>query len=405
MVQRPFARTLTLALAAALALLAGNAAAQGTARSLDLDTSVRSLGRGSASNAVFWDGGNEWANPALLGYRRGFSVTWDYQKLVPDLDDDVVLSSRRVSLGLWGMGFSTAGQPIDVIGGTDLDYGPYEGADPFGNPITGLNSYEQIRSWSFGASLADIFDQACARFGRRSTISDWADVSVGSSRKRVEMAIFTPTTYGTDATDIGIFARVSPLDTRRSGKVVAGATHRLDLGFGHSVINSNDAFIDFGILGGSETISRIKRDGGSIGWTKRASPEAIKASRRMWRVVGPDQTLMRVVMAFDREHVSAGDDELYSYDVDRWGAEVSMGRICALRLGHVLDKQGEIDGFSLGVGLGLPLGPLAELAYDFASVPQGSDRDNRYAHSLTFRLDVLETLKHWREEGPDATAN
>ena len=403
MVRRPFARTRTLALAAALALLAGNASAQGTARSLDVDTSVRSLGRGGASNAIFWDGGNEWANPALLGYRRGFSVTWDYQQLVPQLAD-VSMSSRRVSLGLWGMGFSTAGQPVDVIGGTDLDYGASEGADPAGNPY-GWDSYEQIRSWSFGASLAGVFDEASALFGRRSSVSDWADVAVGMSQKRVEMSIFAPAIYGTDATDIGVFARISPLDTRRSAKGGTGASHRLDLGFGHSVINSNDAFVDFGILGGPVPVSRIKRDGVSVAWAKRVSPEAVKSNRNLWRILGADHVLWRAVLAFDREHVSAGDNDLYSYDVDRWGAEVAWGRVLALRLGHVLDEQGEIDGFSLGAGVGVPLGPLAELAYDFASIPQGGGLDPRYAHSLTLRLDVLETLTHWREEAPDATAN
>jgi hypothetical protein len=392
-----------LALVAALAVAAGNAAAQGTARSLDLDTSVRSLGRGGASNAVFWDGGNEWANPALLGYRRGFSVTWDYQALIPELAE-VSLSSRRVSLGLWGMGFSTAGQPVDVIGGTDLDYGPSEGADPAGNPVD-FRSFEHIRSWGFGASLAGVFDEASARFGRTSTISDWADIAVGLNQKRVEVAFFPPVSSGTDATDIGIFARVSPLDTRRSGKGGVAATHRLDVAIAHSVINSNDAYVDFGILGGPVSISRIKRDGVSLGWTKRASPEAVKSNRKLWRILGPDHALWRAVLAFDREHVSAGDDELNSYDVDRWGAEVSMGRVCALRLGHVLDREGEIDGFSVGLGLGVPLGPLAELAYDFASIPQATELDHRYAHSLTVRLDVLEMLKHWREEAPDAVAN
>lgn len=404
MARNAFAMARALALAAALALPAGNAAAQGTARSLDLDTSVRSLGRGSASSAVFWDGGNEWANPALLGYRRGFSVTWDYQQLVPQLAD-VSMSSRRVSLGLWGIGFSTAGQPVDVIGGTDLDYGESEGVDPAGNPTGTINSYERIRSWSIGASLATVFEAVSATLGRRSRVSDWADIAIGRSEKRVELSFNPPTTYGTDATDVGVFARVSPFDSRRSGKGGSGSTQRLDLAFGHSVINSNDAFLDFGLPAGSSPLSRIKRDGGSIGWTMRPSPVAVEASRRTWRVLGPDRELWRVVLAFDREHVSAGDDESEYFDVERWGAEVAMGRVFALRLGHVLDRQGGIDGVSLGVGVGLPIGPLAELGYDFASVPQGGELDNRYAHSLTFRLDVLETLKHWREEAPDATAN
>ena len=405
MVRRAFAKFGALSLTAALSLLAGSAAAQGTARSLDIDTSVRSQGRGSASNAVFWDGGNEWANPALLGYRNGFSVTWDHQQLVPQLADDVVMSTRRVSLGLWGLGVSVAGQPIDVIGGSDLEYGWSESTDIFGNPVPGPYSFEHTRAWSLGASLAGVFDELSARFGRSSSISDWADVAVGGSRKRVAVAFFAPYTYGTDATDIGVFARVSPIDTRRSAPGGAGSTQRLDVGYGHSVINANDAFIDYGGFSGPSPLSRIKRDGGSIGWTLRASPEKVKASRGLWRILGPDQALWRAVLAYDREHVSAGDEETYAYDVEHWGAEVSMGRLCAARVGHVLDRAGEIDGFSLGVGVGAPLGPLAELAYDFASIPQGGDLNNRYAHSLTFRLDVLGTLKHWREEAPDAAAN
>lgn len=405
MVRHAFAMAWTLALAVGLASFAGSAAAQGTARSLDVDTSVRSLGRGSASNAFFWDGGNEWANPALLGHRRGLSITWDHQDFVPELADHVFMSSRRLSLGLWGVGVSVAGQPIDVIGGTDLEYGRSESTDIFGNVVPGPLSYEHTRSWSLGASLASVFDEVSSRSGRPSSISDWADVAVGGSRKRVAVAFFAPMAYGTDATDIGVFARVSPLDTRRSGPSGSVATHRLDLAFGHSVINSNDAFIDYGGFAGPSPLSRTKRDGVSVGWTMRASPDAVKSGRYLWRILGPDQALLRAVLAYDSEHVSAGDEETYAYDVERWGGEVSMGRVCAVRLGHVLDRTGNIDGYSLGFGLGLPLGPLAELAYDFASIPQAQDMDQRYAHSLTFRLDVLGTLKHWREEAPDAATN
>ena len=376
----------------------GEAAAQGTARSLDLDTSVRSLGRGGATNAVFWDGGNEWANPALLGYRRGLSFSWDRQELVPDLADDVVLSSRRVSLGLWGLGFSTAGQPVDVIGGTDLDYGRSEIVDAGGNPIGAYDSFEHIRAWSFGASLANLVDNAVIALGRRSGLADWADLAAGVSRKRITMAIYPPETYTANATDWGVLVRVSPLDTRRGAGAAPGATHRLDLSFGHSVLNSNDALIDFPFYGPVPT-SRIRRDGGAVGWTLRASPEAARADRRLHCALGRDLALVRVVFAMDHEHVGRGDDEGYGYDVDRWGGEAALGRVAALRLGHVQDWTGGIDGWSWGFGLGAPLGSLADLAYDFASIPQASGLDHRHAHSVTLRLDVLGALGSWREEG------
>lgn len=380
----------------------GGALAQGTARSLDLDTSVRSLGRGGAANAVFWDGGNEWANPALLGYRRGLSFAWERQELVPELADDVLLSSRRLSLGLWGVGFSTMGQPIDVIGGADLDYGSSEATDPEGNPVGSADSFEHIRAWSAGVSVAELLDHVTSLFGGRSSVADWADVAVGTSRKRVAMALYPPETHKADATDWGILARVTPLDTRRGTGGDAGATHRVELSFGHSMLNANDAMLDVGRFGRRYPTSRIKRDGGAIGWTMRAAPEAAGAGRRMARWLGPDRALVRVVVAADREHVSAGGDESAAYDVDRRGLDASFGRVLALRVGQVRDVEGDIDGFSWGLGFGAPLGPLAELAYDFASIPQAEGLGPRHAHAVTLRLDVLETLRTWREEGSHA---
>lgn len=384
-----------------LFVLGGQAHAQGTARSLDLDTSVRALGRGGATNAVYQDGGNEWANPALLGYRNGLSFSWDRQALVPELADDVVLSSRRVSLGLWGLGFSTAGQPVDVLGGTDLDYGRSEIVDPNGNPIGAYDSFEHIRAWSLGASLASVVDNAAAALGRRHGLADWGDLAVGVSRKRVVMALYPPETYTANATDWGLLARVSPIDTRRGAGAAAGATHRLDVSFGHSVLNSNDVTIEFPFYG-PVAASRTRRDGGAVGWTMRASPDAARADRWLRRALGRDLALVRVVLAMDHEHVGRGDDEGYGYGVDRWGGEAAFGRVFALRLGHVEDHTAGIDGFSWGAGVGAPVGPLAELAYDFASIPQASGMDHRHAHSVTLRLDVLETLRKWREEGARA---
>jgi hypothetical protein len=398
------------AMAAAMAMLGmvalgGDAAAQGTARSLDLDTSVRSLGRGGASVAVFWDGGSEWVNPSLLGYRNGLSFTWDRHELVPGVADGVVLSSRRLSLGLWGVGFSTSGQPVDVIGGTDLDYGAQYMTDASGNFIGTWHSYEHIRSWSLGLSAATLFDHAAALLGNAMRLSDWADVAVGGSWKRVGVALDPPQTFSTDATDIGLLVRLSPLDTRRGAGAGGGVTHRVDLSYGQVVLNSNDPTIDFGIYGGAVPTSRLERNGGAIGWTVRLSPEDLRRDARLRRIAGPDGAMLRVVAARDGEHVSAGQNEAYAYDVDRWGTEITFGRVAALRTGHVSDREGDIQGFSWGFGLGAPLGPVGEVSYDFSSTPQAEGLDSRHSHSVTLRVDVLATLKSWREEGSHANAN
>ena len=391
------------ALAAPFAF-SGRAAAQGTARSLDLDTSVRSLGRGGASVAAFWDGGSEWVNPSLLGYRNGLSFTWDRHELVPEIADNVMLSSRRLSLGLWGVGFSTAGKPIDVLGGTDLDYGVTVETDAAGNPIATSRSYEHIRSWSLGVSAATVFDQVAARFGNGTRLSDWADVAVGGSWKRVELALNPPQTFSTDATDVGLLVRLSPLDTRRSSGSAGGRTHRVDLAYGHAVLNSNNPEIDFGLFGGPVPTSRLERDGGSIGWTVRFAPDELARSGRLRRIAGPDGAMLRVLAARDWEHVSAGSNDASSRDVDRWGTEFDFGRVAAFRTGHVSDREGGILGYAWGFGLGAPLGPLGELSYDFSSTPQAGGLDNRNSQSITLRLDVLATLKSWREEAPHAPA-
>lgn len=383
-----------------LAAAAGGAAAQGTARSLDIDTSVRSSGRGGASVAVFQDGGSEWVNPALLGYRDGFSVTYDRHQLVPDLADDVVLSSRRVSLGLWGLGFSSAGLPADAIGGTDLDYGESVATDPYGNPISIARSVERVRSWSAGLSVATLADHVAGARGRAGKLSDWADLAAGVSLKQVRMTFYGAEVGETDAADWGVLVRVSPIDTRRGG--AAGRTQRLDLAFGHSVLNANDAAVDFGWAGPVPT-SRLRRDGWSAGWTLRAEEGELAPGRWLRRVAGRDGALLRVLVAMDQEHVGTTDeDEGATYGVDRWGVEAALGRVAALRFGHVRDREGDIDGYAWGFGLGAPLGPLAEVAYDYAHTPQAQQLDGRPSHAVTLRLDVLGTLGHWKKEAADA---
>lgn len=381
------------------------ARAQGTAVVLNMDTSVRSLGRGGASAAVFWDGGSEWVNPALLGYRNGLSFTWDRHELLPDYTDDLTLSSRRLSLGLWGVGFSTSGQPVDVIGGTDLDYGLSEVTDVNGNVIGTFHSYEHVRSWSLGVSLATVVDQVAARMGNAAHFSDWADVAVGGSWKRAEVAFSPPQTFSTNATDIGVLLRISPLDTRRQAGAADVVTHRLDFSYGHAALNQNEPTINFGIYGTEAPTSRLDRDGGAAGWTIRFAPGQLASDARLRCIAGPDGAMLRVVAAFDHEAVSSGDNDAYAYDVDRWGTEIAFGRVAALRTGHVSDREGDILGFAWGFGLGAPLGPLGEVSYDFSSTPQAEGLDHRHSHSVTLRLDVLATLASWRKEGAHAGSN
>src|SRR5436309_457264 len=134
-------RGASFVLAATLAAASPRAsAAQGSARSLDLDPSVRAAGMGAASIAVFWDGGNQWANPALLGEQHGLRYEWGKTRLVPDLAADIQFESNVVKLGGSGLGVALSGK--QGIGSLKLDYGQSEGKDDQGNRIGNFNSYE-----------------------------------------------------------------------------------------------------------------------------------------------------------------------------------------------------------------------------------------------------------------------
>src|SRR5690348_1059502 len=85
---------------------------------LDIDPSVRSASMGGASTAVFWGvDPNHWVNPALLGFATGIR----YESGHTDYDYGFQLRTSRVTVGYAGVGFATAGQPIDGLGDSHLD--------------------------------------------------------------------------------------------------------------------------------------------------------------------------------------------------------------------------------------------------------------------------------------------
>src|SRR5262249_15270865 len=133
---------LRIALTASLFHCAGtngyaqNIDAQSGAQSLEIDPSVRASGMGRSSNAVFWgDVSNYWGNPALLAFRKGLGYEWGTTQLVPDLADDVFFTTKRLTVGYWGLGVLIAGRPFTNVGGQRLDYGVSYATEVDGNVI------------------------------------------------------------------------------------------------------------------------------------------------------------------------------------------------------------------------------------------------------------------------------
>src|SRR5204862_4070443 len=125
-------------------LLGDPAHGQGTARSQDIDTSIRAAGMGGAGAAVWWGEPGVWGNPAQLGGMRGIRWQEGRTRLVPQVVPDLWFKSQRLLFGGGGLGFSVMGDPIDGLGRTRLDYGTNQGTDPFGNPTAPFNAHELI---------------------------------------------------------------------------------------------------------------------------------------------------------------------------------------------------------------------------------------------------------------------
>jgi len=367
--RRPFAVTLIVALLAASVRLAS---AQGTARSLDLDPSPTSAGMGGASNAVFWGDPNHWANPALLAFDDGLRYAHMREQLVPGLATDVFFRTDRYVAAAGGVGASFAGH-------SRLDYG-------------GL-AYEDVKLWAVGASATSLIDDAACALGRAAPgIGRFADVAFGYSRKHVDLVLNSTSPFGrgsTPATDIGVLARVTPFDAaRRTAR--PSLPMRLDLSYGHSIENSNDAEITFSGVGETAPTSRIDRDGlalrGTLGW-----PAAQQLPAWVRATLSP---LISMGLAYEHESVHAGSGP-ENYHVTHRGLEVGIAQALWLRFGHVEDRLGDIVGNTVGWGVGVQT-PYGGFRYDEGSVPQARSANLPDVHRRGFFLEVkpLAILAH-----------
>jgi hypothetical protein len=386
--------------------IAGTALAGWTAYDnvLTFDTSARSAGMGGATTAVNWtDDPNVWANPALLGYHRGLR----YQQFRSQLDVGLVLGSNRVTLGAYGVGFLYAGKPFGRLGGDCLDLGQQVLTDQNGGAVGTFQSYRKADSWGVGVSLAQVFDaiagldapapsgvagqggQGLARYG---------DVAFGWTHKRYEDAlVYEPLQGATSAdngtatmSDWGLLLSATPYNSiDNAGQVPAldavlsplGGL-RLDLSYGWSDLNYNNAEIEFMEANQSYLAPRSHRSGfalrGALG-----VPLAVRGALEnagLGLVAESLSPLVSYSMSWDRStpwyrweqngYVPGADPEARE---DLRGSELVLANIFYLRRGHVKADYGYVDGATSGWGLGFRLADIAGFRYDHAEVPQGEE--------------------------------
>ena len=344
-----------------------NAAAQGTAISLDLDPSVRSSGMGGASNAVFWGSDpNDWANPALLGYQQGARYSWSETQLVPSLAPDVWFRTSRATFGVGGLGVAVPGN-LKGWGSARLDYGLSQGTDPSGNPTGTYDSFEEVQAWGIGASLSQLIETSSLLAGiEPPAFTRILDVAGGVNGKHVKVSLAPGAVGETDATDIGFLVRLTPINQLEARSLdTQSLPLRVDAAYGWSRLNNDDATVSF--AGQPYPTSRITRNGIATRFAV-GLPGSLQESLGSF-LVRSLSPLISLGVAADWEHVQAGDNA-NGYDVERLGGELTLANVLALRLGHITDKTGDIRGGTDGWGLGFQLGDFASIRVDEATVPQ-----------------------------------
>jgi hypothetical protein len=372
-----------------LALAPGLARAQGTARSMDLDPSVLSSGMGGASTAVWWSAEpNYWANPALLGYYRGFRWQWGKTNLVPDATTGVEFETNRFTLGGGGVGFEFAGHPIDGMGSLHVDYGDQIVTDAGGNPIGVTGGHETIEASGGGVSLEQLTASVLGFTGRSMPpLLRHVDAAFGYARKFTEVALDPSATASAVSHDYGWLVK-GGFGGYYTANDDAGPLS-LEGGYGRAVLNYDDASFVFPPGPPGYPPSRMNREGGSarlvLGSTGGRNPASNPMFSALMRGFAP---LATVGFGYDRTHISAGGSPP-SYQLTQWGAEATFVNVLTLRFGHVRDVLGDIDGDSYGLGVAVPVTEYAGARYDYAKYPRATGTEKVTRQSISVWLNPI----------------
>jgi hypothetical protein len=379
-----------------------------------LDPSVRAAGAGRASTAVWWGGDPDyWANPALLGYHHGIRFETARRRLVPDLAHGFYFRTDRWTFGLWGIGMAAAGKPPD-LGGCRLDYEPSTAVDEQGHELGRFDSWETMQYRAIGLSTAELATHLLWLVDRHGPdLRRYGDIALGRAFKDADVFLL-PAWVGSFEEDItarastrdeGILFRVTPINSLRDSGESAGhrcgasrGGVRLDVSFAKATQNKKDAYLVYPALGEAYRVARVRR----TGWGMRASLGSSPWVHQT--LVGWDlaclepslQPMLSLGLAVDRSQANTrflGRQEVSKErSTTAWGVEVSAGRILTLRGGRIDDPDGDIIGYTYGVGLGIEIGKAGGFRWDFADIPQAQELDRVHRNSLSLFFDPLETF-------------
>ena len=102
-------------------------------------------------------------------------------------------------------------------------------------------------------------------------------------------------------------------------------------------------------------------------------------------------------VAWDDEHVQAGDESAHGYDVTHFGVELGLLGVLSARFGHVTDRAGGIEDATWGLGVALPIAGVAGARYDYAEYPQSSSLPDVERHTASVFVDPIGLWRLTRE--------
>lgn len=327
--------------------------------------SARASGMGAMT--VILDDGDIAAlsNPGFLPLDDQWRVGVFRSKLVPALADDIWLGGLQFTGAIRGnpVVFDRALAVGFALGYTRLSYGEWTVMTEDGWPVATVHSYDRALSATLAFGIADLAGFGLSLEHVKSKLTDpipELDISDGT---------------GT-ATSVSLGIGIGPrfvLSQNASEGVRISATPLIGISYLHR--GSDIAYND---EDQAEVLPRQLRAG--IGFRMALEP------------VAPPRFLLDPVRLKQAELTAGGQVTLPRVNEDDepiWhaGMEVCALGLASFRVGYIEDKDGDVKGWTYGVGLGveriLPLG----LRIDYASVPQASDLDRVNRWGLVASLD------------------
>jgi hypothetical protein len=124
------------------------------AASLTFNTSSRAEAMGGAGTGLVWDANtNHWANPALLAFRPGIQYLDFSSNPAKGLDDDIVLTSKELTLGAYGVTLLLGTGPVD---GVFLDMGEETAYHETGQNTGTFKTYMKSEHVGLGADFVQL---------------------------------------------------------------------------------------------------------------------------------------------------------------------------------------------------------------------------------------------------------